>query len=142
MNEISLRYLKGVGPRREALFNNLGVKNIGDLLYYFPSRYQDRRNFKKIKDLEVDEFSAIKAKVCATNLKNFPYFLRKKFKKVKSVFEAILEDETGSIRCTWFNQAYLSETIKTGVGLVIYGKVKVGSSGRQIIAPEIGRAHV
>ena len=146
MNEIPLHHLKGVGPRRETLFNNLGVRNVTDLLYYFPSRYQDRRNFKKIKDLEVDEFSATKAKVCAVNLKNFPYCLRSKLKKVypkkprrsrvKSVFEAILEDETGSIRCTWFNQAYLSETIKPGVSLVIYGKVRVGSSGRQIIAPE------
>ena len=52
------------------------------------------------------------------------------------MFEVILEDGTGSIRCTWFNQAYLSETIKAGLELVIYGKLGVGSSGRQIIAPE------
>ncbi len=136
MNETPLRYLKGIGPRREVLFNNLGVRSIKDFLYYFPFRYQDRRNFKKIEDLEVDEFSAIKGKVRTTNLKDFPYFLRPKLKKVKSIFEAILEDETGSIRCTWFNQAYLSETIKAGLGLVIYGKLRVASSGRQIIAPE------
>jgi len=136
MEQENIRYLKGIGPRREVLFNNLGVESVRDLLYYFPFRYQDRRNFKKIEDLEVDEFSVIKGKVCTTNLKQFPYFLRSKLKKVKSVFEAILEDETGSIRCTWFNQAYLSETIKSGVALVIYGKLRVGSSGRQIIAPE------
>lgn len=136
MEHENIRYLKGIGPRREAIFNDLGVRSVKDLLYYFPFRYQDRRNFKKIKDLEVDEFSVIKGKVRTTKLKQFPFFLRSKLKKLKSVFEAILEDETGSIRCTWFNQAYLSETIKAGVSLVIYGKLKVGSSGRQIIAPE------
>ncbi len=136
MNQTPLRYLKGIGPRREVLFNNLGVRSIKDLLYYFPFRYQDRRNFKKIEGLKIDEFSSIKGNVRTTNLKKFPYFLRPKLKNIRSVFEAILEDETGSIRCTWFNQAYLSETIKAGVGLVIYGKLRVGSSGRQIIAPE------
>lgn len=136
MNKTSLRYLKGVGPRREGTFNDLGIRSVKDLLYYFPFRYQDRRNFKKIKELEVGEFSAIKGNVRAVNLKKFPFFLRSKLKKIKSVFEAILEDETGSIRCTWFNQAYLSETIKAGVSLVVYGKLKIGSRGRQIIAPE------
>ncbi len=144
MSETPLRYLKGIGPRREVLFNNLGVRSVKDLLYYFPFRYQDRRKFKKIEDLEVGEFSAIKGKVRTANLKKFPYFLRPKKvypskprrSRVKSVFEAILEDETGSIHCTWFNQAYLSEIIKAGAGLVIYGKLRVGSGGRQIIAPE------
>ena len=136
MNKTSLRYLKGVGSRRESTFNDLGIRSVKDLLYYFPFRYQDRRNFKKIKELEVGEFSAIKGKVRAVNLKKFPYFLRSKLKKIKSVFEVILEDGTGSIRCTWFNQAYLSETIKAGLELVIYGKLRVGPSGRQIIAPE------
>ena len=136
MKETPLRYLKGIGPRREALFNNLRVSSVRDLLYYFPFRYQDRRNFKKIEDLEIGESSVIKGRIRATKLKGFPYFLRSKIKKVKSVFEAILEDETGSIRCTWFNQAYLSKDIKAGVDLVIYGKLRVSSGGRQIIAPE------
>jgi len=136
LEQENIRYLKGIGPRREVLFNNLGVRSVKDLLYYFPFRYQDRRKFKKIEDLEVDEFSSIKGKVRTTNLKDFPYFLRPKLKNIKSVFEIILEDETGSIRCTWFNQAYLSEIIKAGARLVIYGKLRVGSPGRQIIAPE------
>ena len=134
MKQDNIRYIKGIGSQREARFNDLGVKTIKDLLYYFPFRYQDRRNFKKIKDLLIDEFSVIKARVKTTNLKKFPYFLRSK--RVKSVFEAILEDETGSIRCTWFNQAYLSEAIKSGINLVIYGKPMMASGFRQIISPE------
>lgn len=129
-----LRKLKGVGPQREARFNNLGIKTIKDLFYYFPFRYQDRRNFKKIKDLSSDQFSAIKAKVVATNLKKFPYFLRSK--KIKSVFEATLEDGTGSVRCVWFNQAYLSETVNKDAVLIVYGKPKLVSNFWQIISPE------
>ena len=32
----SIRYLKGVGPSREVLFNKLGIFTLKDLLYYFP----------------------------------------------------------------------------------------------------------
>ncbi|MFH1519124.1 MAG: ATP-dependent DNA helicase RecG [Candidatus Omnitrophota bacterium] len=134
MNKVPLRYLKGVGPQRAALFSNLEINSIKDLLYYFPFRYQDRRKIKKIKDLKLDELSVVKAKVQAVKLKEFPYFMR--FKKVRSVFEAIIEDETGSIRCTWFNQAYLAQTIKKGISLVIYGKLRLVSGSRQIVAPE------
>ena len=37
-----LRYLKGVGPKREELFNRLGIYTLWDLLHYFPRDYMDR----------------------------------------------------------------------------------------------------
>lgn len=135
MREVHLRYIKGVGPNREVAFNKCGVYTADDLLRYFPYRYQDRRNFKKIKDLKTGEFSALKGVVRSRNLKKFPPFLRRKV-KVKSIFEAILEDDTGSIRCTWFNQSYLYDTIKPQDTLVIYGKPRQISSGLQIIPDE------
>ena len=135
MQEVSLRYIKGVGPNREAAFNKCGVYTADDLLHYFPYRYQDRRNFKKIKDLKAGEFSALKGVVRSRHLKKFPPFMRHKV-KVKSILEAILEDDTGSIRCTWFNQAYLYDIIKPKTSLIIYGKPRQISSGLQIIPDE------
>ena len=38
----SIRYIKGVGPSREKLFNNLGIYTVRDLIYYFPRDYEDR----------------------------------------------------------------------------------------------------
>jgi len=132
MRSLALRYLKGVGPNREAIFNSLGVYTIGDLLYYFPFRYEDRRNFKKIKDVVVNEALVIKGKVVARNLKKMPYFLRSK--KVKSIFEIILEDDSGKIKCSWFNQAYLTDSIKVGSELIIYGKAKNTSYGLGVVS--------
>jgi len=134
MNNTSIRYLKGVGPNKEAAFNRAGVYTVKDLLYYFPFRYEDRRNFKKVKDLKVDELSVVKGKVAARNLKKMPYFVRSK--KVKSIFEVILEDDTGKIKCSWFNQAYLADYIKVGQELIIFGKLRISKGGRQIISPE------
>jgi ATP-dependent DNA helicase RecG len=134
MKNTAIRYLKGVGPSKEAAFNRAGVYTVEDLLYYFPFRYEDRRNFKKIRDLKLDEPSVVKGKVAARNLKKMPYFLRSK--KVKSIFEIILEDDTGKIKCSWFNQGYLADYIKVGQELIVYGKLHLSKRGRQIISPE------
>ena len=45
----SLEYLKGVGPQRASfLSEELGLKTLKDLVYFFPYRYIDRTNFHKI----------------------------------------------------------------------------------------------
>ncbi len=135
MQEQNIRYLKGIGPRRAVLFNKIGVKTIGDLLHYFPYRYQDRRNIKKIKDLKTEEASVIEGVVRSVNLKKFPPFMRRKV-KVKSIFEVILEDDSASIRCSWFNQAYLCDTIKPKSKLMVYGKPRQSKTGVQLIPAE------
>src|SRR5437870_4363627 len=41
-----LTYLKGVGPKRAEALARLGLRTVYDLLYYFPFRYEDRRQVK------------------------------------------------------------------------------------------------
>lgn len=136
--ETSIRYLKGVGPRRQEIFNQkAAVYTVADLLYYFPFRYEDRTNFVKIKDLKADVFSLVEARVAARNLRKLPYFLPKV--KVKSIFEVILEDPTGRIKCTWFNQAYLSGLIKVGRKFIFYGKASCYKGKLQLVSPQFER---
>ena len=120
MLDNSPRYLKGVGPQKGVAFENIGVNTIKDLLYYFPFRYEDRRNLKKISELKEKEPSLVEAKVLSVRLNKIPPFLRKS--RVKSVFKALLEDSSGQIQCVWFNQHYLADTIKKGTEIIIYGK--------------------
>lgn len=135
MDKTSIRYVKGVGPRRENIFNNKAqVFDVEDLLYYFPFRYEDRTNFVNISDLKQNQPAAIEGQVLARNLKKIPYFA--KSRKIRSIFEIILEDQTAKINCKWFNQSYLFETIKVGQKLIIYGKPSCYKNKLQIIAPK------
>ncbi|MBU0693987.1 MAG: ATP-dependent DNA helicase RecG [Candidatus Omnitrophica bacterium] len=134
MQEVPIRYLKGVGPRKEAVFNNLGIYTAGDLLYYFPFRYEDRRNFKKMSELKEGEACLIKGRVCARNLKKMPYFIPKV--RVKSIFEAALSDETGLVNCVWFNQPFLNDLIKVGEELIVYGKPLYSNNKFKLVSPE------
>ncbi|MCF7886950.1 MAG: ATP-dependent DNA helicase RecG [Candidatus Omnitrophica bacterium] len=135
MDKTPIRYIKGVGPRKEKVFNDkAGVYTIEDLLYYFPFRYEDRTNFINIIDLKENEPAVIEAEVLARNLKKFPYFIRSR--KIKSIFEVILEDKTAKISCKWFNQPYLDDFIKVGQKLIIYGKPSHYKGKLQIISPK------
>ncbi|MCF7894513.1 MAG: ATP-dependent DNA helicase RecG [Candidatus Omnitrophica bacterium] len=135
MNKTPIRYIKGVGPRKEKVFNNkAGVYTIEDLLYLFPFRYEDRTNFINIIDLRENKPAVIEAEVLARNLKKFPYFIRSR--KIKSIFEVILEDKTAKINCKWFNQPYLNDSIKVGQKLIIYGKPSRYKGKLQIISPK------
>ncbi len=134
MEEKAIRYLKGVGPRREAVFNSVGVYSLRDLLYYFPFRYQDRTSVKKIAELVIGEFAVCRGTVRTCHLRQFPYFVRTT--KVRNIFEIILEDETASVPCVWFNQGYLADTVKAGDELMVYGRLQQGKQGQQIVAPE------
>jgi len=130
---IPLRYIKGVGPARENILNKAGVHTLKDLFYYFPFRYEDRRNIKKIKEVTVGEFCLVKGLVFSKKLKRMPYFLQNK--RVRNIFEVILDDTTGKIRCSWFNQGYLDEKIKIGDELIAYGKARLYKDGLQLVSP-------
>ncbi|MCK9574159.1 MAG: ATP-dependent DNA helicase RecG, partial [Candidatus Omnitrophica bacterium] len=129
-----IRYLKGVGPKKEEIFNKVGVRTLDDMLHYFPFRYEDRRNFKKMKDIKENEFCVIKGKILARNLKKMPYFLRAR--RVKNILEIAISDDTATVNCTWFNQGYLYDKMTIGDTLIIYGKPKMHDGKLKLIAPE------
>ena len=44
-----IRFLKGIGPKRAAQLESIGLRTIEDLLYHLPFRYEDRRQIKKLR---------------------------------------------------------------------------------------------
>ena len=60
LQETSIQYLKGIGPKKAKSFNKSGIDTIEDLLYYFPRRYEDRTNFILISQLKEGQNQIIK----------------------------------------------------------------------------------
>ena len=52
------------------------------------------------------------------------------------IFHAIVGDASGAIRCTWMNQAYLQDILKAHLQVVIFGDVKLDSTGLHFMNPE------
>ncbi len=112
-----IQYLKGVGPKRGELFHKLGVRTIKDALYYFPYRYEDRGNIKKIARVSFGSYETVTGTVIRAGNITTP---RRRMK----LFELTVKDETGSVTGIWFNQPYMSRVFHEGDRVILYGLVK------------------
>ena len=52
------------------------------------------------------------------------------------IFHAVVADQSGSIRGTWMNQAFLADILKPHLQVVIFGDVKLDSTGLHFLNPE------
>jgi ATP-dependent DNA helicase RecG len=94
----------------------LGLITVRDLLYYFPARYGDSAESKRIGELIAGEQASVFGKI--RSLKTGKAYVKK-----ISMAEGVIEDETGKIKAVWFNQPYIAKMIKEGSLVRIEGKV-------------------
>ncbi len=128
-SEVSVQYLKGVGPSKKKLFNVLGVETLEDLMYFFPRRYEDRTVMSKIKDVRVGEWQTVVGRV----LKNDS---RQSWFTKKRVCEVAIGDETGELVAIWFNQPYIPQYFTVDQYAILYGKVEMYKNRLQMVSPE------
>jgi ATP-dependent DNA helicase RecG len=125
-----VQFLKGVGPRRAADLEHVGLVTLEDLLYRFPLRYEDRSRMQPIASLEPGRAASIAGRVLACGLRSTR---RPGFK----IFEAAIDDGTGSLRAVWLNQPFLKDIFARGQQVVLYGAVEMrGSVSLQITNPQ------
>jgi len=129
LSDISIQYVKGVGPTRKRLFMRLGVESVEDLLYFLPFRYEDRRDLIPIAKLEQGKWQSVSARIRG-------YRSRRSWYTKKHVTELVIEDGTGELFCVWFNQPYLESYFKPGSQIVCYGKVDIYNGRLQMVSPE------
>ncbi len=94
----------------------LGLYNIRDLLYYFPSRYTDISEIRHINTLTAGETVTILGAISKLKTK-------KGFKSKIPMGQALLSDITGEINIIWFHQPYLAKMLKEGAIVRVTGKI-------------------
>ena len=85
----NVKYLKGVGNKKETLLAKLGIRTIEDLLYFFPRDYQDRRSTKTFYDLENGETALAKGRVLMVIKNKYRY-------GKKQTLRILAEDTSGN----------------------------------------------
>jgi ATP-dependent DNA helicase RecG len=125
-----LQFLKGVGPRRAADLAHVGLHTVEDLLYRFPIRYEDRSRLQTIASLRPGQPASIAGRITSCGLRATR---RPGFK----IFEALVKDDSGSVRATWLNQPFLRDVFVAGQQVVLYGAIEMrGSGGLQLVNPQ------
>ncbi len=94
----------------------LGIKTLKDLFYHIPSRYYDFSNIVPINKALLGEIVTVQGTIL--EIEN-----TRTWKKRMVLTEAIVEDESGTIKAIWFNQPYLIRNIRKGTRVSLSGKV-------------------
>jgi ATP-dependent DNA helicase RecG len=101
----------------------LGLETVRDLLYYFPHRYEDYSEVRRVDDLVPGEQVTIQGVVEEVDGRQI-------FRRNMTIVDAVIVDDAGSaIRATWFNQPYLKETFRPGRRVSLSGKVSLSEKG-------------
>ncbi|MGH9372149.1 MAG: ATP-dependent DNA helicase RecG, partial [Vicinamibacterales bacterium] len=125
----ALQFLKGVGPRRAADLQRVGLTTIEDLLYRFPIRYEDRGSFQTIAALRPGVSASIAGEVISCGVRPTR---RPRFK----IFELLVRDRTGALRAIWFNQPFLSDVFRPHQRVILYGRMELTAHGLQLQNPQ------
>ncbi len=91
-----IKYIKGVGPAKSAMFNRLDVFTTSDLLHYYARTYQDRRPNKNLSDFKDAQSVCFKVQVLRTQV--IPT-------RSIGIFKAFVQDDKNNIfEATWFKR--------------------------------------
>ncbi len=120
--------LNKVGKTTSTHLKRLNIKNVGDLLSYFPFRYEDYRQVYKISQLKPGMTVTVLARVEFINNK-------RSRKRGKNITEAVFSDDSGSLRVVWFTQPFIGKMLETGDQVYLSGKVSDDMFGVKMNSP-------
>lgn len=131
--ESPLTVLPGVGKVRQACYERLGIRTLGDLLEHYPRAYEDRGDVRLLADAREDGRSAVVLTV-ATQPRSVRLRSHKSFLKFRAY------DESASCEIIYFNQDYLKDFFEVGAEYRFWGKVeRKGRGALSLSAPAAER---
>lgn len=125
-----VRYIKGIGEQRAKALGKLGIATLRDLISYFPRAYDDRSALRRIADLVPGETAGVAAKVASPPTISH---IRKGLDLVK--LRAV--DDTGTLDVTFFNQAWLKNSLHQGETYIFYGRAEGSLLRHQMANPVV-----
>lgn len=112
----SLMQLKGIGEKTMKLYEKLGIFTIGDLLRYFPQKYEALEQPKRMDRIMAGETCAVTGTIMAAP----------SMKKVRNltILMFFVRDDYGSMQLTYFNMPFLRNLFKPGMRMTFRGLVQ------------------
>ena len=124
----SIEDVPNIGPAHKKRLKKLGINTINDLFFHFPRRYEDFSNLIPIEKLKINEVSTIQGQILVIET-------TKSWRKKIYVTEAVVKDKTGAIKVIWFNQPYLTKSLRAGDNVFLSGKVVISKNGAYLSNP-------
>ncbi len=129
-----LEEIPRIGLAYQKRLKKFGIKTVQDLLFHFPSRYDDFSDIISISEArrKLAETVCVQGRITEINNSHT-------FKKWMNLTEAIIEDDKAEIKVVWFNQPYLAKTLREDDFVCLAGKVSISKEGLYLNNPAYER---
>ena len=128
--------LSGVGPKKLSSLKSMGLTSLYDLLTHYPRRYVDRSKERRISDLRIGEEALVLGRVRSVS--------QRRTQNRRTIVTADVRDDSGTIRCTFFNQPWREKQLSgapgdggSSVEVALFGKVEDFRGQRQMTNPVV-----
>ncbi|MEL7155162.1 MAG: ATP-dependent DNA helicase RecG [Actinomycetota bacterium] len=129
LSAIPVTRLHGVGDKKAKGLAASEIENLLDLLTFYPRRYLDRTKESHIADLfEGDEASVLVTVEGTTS---------RRIRGGRVMVNTTVSDPSGTLKLTFFNQAWRERQLTAGRQAMIYGKVTMFRGQRQMANPVV-----
>lgn len=126
-----VRELKGVGEKRAELYEKIGIRTVGDLIFHFPRRYIDYSEPAPISESPIGEHAVIRAMV----VKKTP---AARIRQGLTLYKIFAEDDSGSrITVTYYNNRFAADALKEGEEYLFSGKVSGNFVRKEMNSPTV-----
>lgn len=120
--------IKGVGPKTAEQLHAARLYTVGDLIGFFPYRYDDYSRVTTVAALRPGKVSL---------RGTFENIRTKRVRRGMSVTEATLSDSTGKVAVVWFNQSYRVTQLKPGAEFLVSGEFGFQRGRYQLVNPSV-----
>ncbi|MEM6365156.1 MAG: DEAD/DEAH box helicase, partial [Planctomycetota bacterium] len=124
-----LTELPQIGAQRGSRFASLGLRTIRDVLFFFPRDFEFPPPQVRIDELVDGQTASILGTISDAELVSR--------RPGRSVFGALVENESGAIRILFFNQPFRAEQLKRGTIVRISGSVKLNGLRFEMTHPKV-----
>lgn len=122
--------LSGVGPKLAEKLGALGIRQVTDLLFHLPSRYEDRTRIHPIGSCQPGQRVLIEGRVEHSAI----------VRGRRSMLVVMLSDGTGRITLRFFHfRAYQRQQLSAGTLVRCFGEIRAGYQGLEMIHPSYQR---
>ena len=132
---LSLAGKRGIGLEK------LGISSVQDLLQHYPRYHVDRTQLRTVRELariigEHGDGTDVQVHARVKRMDR-PLVIKRRQGKGKEtrLIKGTIEDETGAIAVTWFNQDWVARALKPGTEAFFYGRLGYFRGKLQMTAP-------
>lgn len=125
----ALEKIKGVGIKTAEQFEAAGLKTVGDLIHFYPYKYDD---FSQVMQISSIVPGKITVKAHVEDLRT------RRVRRGMHITEATLSDTSGKVAAIWFNQPYRADQLRKTQGeWFVSGEFGLQGQKYQLVNPSV-----